>query len=156
MFFLHVPQQVKTRFTSFPLLSRQSPGSRASADFGSLFRVNKNREIIQDIHSSWITSGFFYHSIIFLSLTSTGSYHPSEAAGLTGSQPAPPERFRNRRRSAGQPAVSAQELPCSLPFHIRHRVRLTRSSDFSSHMFLCDQLDSADNDRGEHHDCSAS
>ena len=32
-----VREQVKTRFSSFPLLSRQSPGSRASADFGSLF-----------------------------------------------------------------------------------------------------------------------
>ena len=30
-------QQVKTRFASFPLLSRQSPRSRVSADFGSLF-----------------------------------------------------------------------------------------------------------------------
>ena len=30
-------RQVKTRFASFPLLSRQSPRSRASADFGSLF-----------------------------------------------------------------------------------------------------------------------
>ena len=29
-------KQVKTRFASFPLLSRQSPRSRASADFGSL------------------------------------------------------------------------------------------------------------------------
>ena len=30
-------QQVKTHFASFPLLSRQSPRSRASVDFGSLF-----------------------------------------------------------------------------------------------------------------------
>ena len=30
-------QQVKTRFVSFPVLSRQSPRSRASVDFGSLF-----------------------------------------------------------------------------------------------------------------------
>ena len=32
-----IREQVKTRFSSFPLLSRQSPGSRTSADFGSLF-----------------------------------------------------------------------------------------------------------------------
>ena len=34
-------KQMKTRFASFPLLSRQSPRSRVGADFSSLFAQNK-------------------------------------------------------------------------------------------------------------------